>query len=617
MPRLPRTPALDWKPDGTPIDTRHGDVYFTAGDGLEEARAVFLAGCGLPDGWVGRTRFTVGETGFGTGLNFLATWQLWRRSRPSPSAWLNFVSFEGFPLLASDAARALSAWPELAELAGQLVSHWPDGARGVRELVWPQDGVRLVLHVGEITETLPQAMLEADAWFLDGFSPARNAQMWSPALYPLLAERAAPGARLATFTVAGDVRRGLREAGFEVAKRPGHGRKRERLEAHLCPTGKPRRPDRHGLRSPPEPMQKVAVLGAGIAGASLASQLVARGCQVSVFDRAKGPAQGASGNRLALVMPRLDAGDTPEARLLVDAYLAARRAYDGRPGVCETQVRQMPRNDREARRFCKLLGDPPLPLEDLEALPGGGLLHKRALIVEPARLISALLDGVDTRYGRDPAPDLATRKIEGETFDAIILAHGMGAAQAAPFLGLEARLGQVESVSGLPDAAPSATASGHYALALGGERLWGATFEAHDGPPRISEDARSRNAAALEGLSPWWMRQALDRPAVSRAGIRATTPDRLPVAGPLPDPELARERFGGLRHGREITGDAPRVAGIWLATGLGSRGFTFAPWIAGLLTAQLCGDPAPASREACERVSAMRFLLRGFRRGSL
>ncbi len=117
MARLLVPPRLDWSPGGAPIDVGHGDVYFSAQDGLAEARTVFLKGCGLPDAWAGRQRFTVAETGFGTGLNVLALWQLWREHRPGPQAQLSIVSFEGFPLAVADAARALSAWPEVAQPA--------------------------------------------------------------------------------------------------------------------------------------------------------------------------------------------------------------------------------------------------------------------------------------------------------------------------------------------------------------------------------------------------------------------------------------------------------------------------------------------------------------------
>lgn len=614
MSRLPPAPDLDWTSEGAPRARGFDDVYFSRASGLEEARAVFLAGCGLPAAWARRERFTVAETGFGTGLNFLALWQLWRAHRPSPTARLHFVSFEGFPLQAEDAARALAAFPELAEFSGHLIRRWPHRARGVRRLDWPGEGISLTLHVDDIAASLPDADFSADAWFLDGFSPARNEAMWTEALYLHIARLSAPGARLASFTVAGAVRRGLSAAGFEVAKAPGFGSKRERLEARLAHP--PERPaDTHALRSPATLPQLVATIGAGIAGACAARALTDAGCTVTVFDAAPGPASGASGNPLALLMPRLDAADTVQARVMIDAYLAARAAYAGRPGTIETEVRQLPRDAGDRSRFEKLLADPPLPLEYLEALADGGLLHKRALILSPAELITDLLDGIETRFGAAPALDLKSRMVDGVSFDAIVLASGIALAEIAPWLGLEGRLGQVEHVAGLPHAPASAIASGHYALAAWDERLWGASFEAHPGgPAEINASARASNAEALERLSPWWLAQLRGAEIKSRAGVRATTRDRLPIGGPLPDHARVLEVFGNVRNGGEVAADAPLVEGVWLLGGLGSRGFAFAPWLASLVAAQICSAPAPASIAQRKSVSAMRFPLRGLKR---
>ncbi|MEZ5997180.1 MAG: tRNA (5-methylaminomethyl-2-thiouridine)(34)-methyltransferase MnmD [Hyphomonas sp.] len=615
MTRLLTQPEIDWRDDGTPVARAAGDVYFTAGDGLGETRAVFLAGCGLPEAWAGRESFTIAETGFGTGLNFLAAWELWRAHRPSATAHLHFVSFEGFPLCPDDAARALSAWPELSALADKLVAVWPGPVKGVRHFSWPEDGVTLTLHLGDIAEMLPGSVYHADAWFLDGFSPAKNEAMWAESLFPLIAERSVPGARAATFTVAGAVRRGLSEAGFEVAKAPGHGRKRERLEARLVAPPTPK-PDPHGIALSLRRAQRVAILGAGIAGASAAHALKQFGAEPVVFDPAPGPASGGSGNPMGLVMPRLDAGDTVQARLLVDAYLAACATYAGRPGVTQTEVRQVPKDAAEAARFEKLLADPPLPLEDLEALSGSGLLHKRALIVEPAKLIPSLLDGAEQRYGAMPAVDLAARTVNSEAFDAIVFANGMAAGATFPWLGLEARMGQVDYCDGPADAPPFAMASGTYALALSHRRLWGATFDkvTPDTVPYTSDTARDENLKGVEALSPYWVRDARSADISSRASLRATTSDRLPLIGALPDRDAFLETFAGTRKGRPADADAPLLAGIFVSSGFGARGFTWGPWAGSILAARLCGAPAPASMAALEAVSPARILLRALKR---
>ncbi len=616
MPRLLLPPELEWLPDGTPVSRQSGDVYFSAGEGLAESRAVFLAGCGLPERWQGRDRFTIAETGFGTGLNFLAAWQLWRASRPSSRSWLHFVSFEGFPLLPQDARRALSAWPELAGLARHLLAVWPAPVPGVRQVRFADDGVTLTLHLGDIAETLPASVIEADAWFLDGFSPAKNPAMWSNALLAAIAARAAPGARIASYTVAGEVRRGLAAAGFEVAKAPGYGRKRERLEGVL---GRPpaQRPDPFAIGAPQPAIRRVAILGAGIAGAAAARALIEVGLEAVVFDPAATPAAGASGNPLALVMPRLDVGKTTEAALLIDAYLTARAAWASLPGTDLVDVRQEPRGDADRKRFAALLKDPPLPPEDLEALAGGGLLHKHALILRPAQLISSLLEGIEVRLGGEVDTDLHSRRVNGASFDALILASGPALRRAAAWLRLETKLGQVDYLSGLAEVPPSAIAAGTYAIAAGAERLWGATFAVANAeePPIISAAASAANFLALKQLSPWWIAEAQAGRPAARAGLRATTPDRLPLIGALPDGAAASGVFAPLAKGISVEADLPIIDGVFIAGGFGSRGFTWAPWAAAILAARLAGAPAPASRAALAAVSPARQIFRRLKRG--
>lgn len=608
MTRLPPRPQLSWKDDGTPVDDRIGDVYFSRHNGLEETRAVFLSGCGLPERWLGRPNFTIAELGFGTGLNFLATWQLWQQTRRHHQ-WLHFVSFEGYPLEGGDARRALAAWPELQRLSDKLIDFWPQRALGVQRMIWPEDGISLTLHTGDISETLPQSAMRADAWFLDGFSPARNEGMWTEALWPHVRERCREGALLATFTVAGGVRRGLTAAGFEVEKKPGFGRKRERLEVR-APATISRPADSHGFRPLGHAPQRVRIIGAGIAGACAARTLLDRGIAVEVIDAAPGPANAASGNPLALVMPRLDAGDTVQARLLVDAYLAARRFYSGRPGVTETTVTHRPKDEKEAERITKVLSDSPLGLENLEALAGGGQLHKGALILRPDVLIPSLLGGADCRFNTMFEPTDLDDSVP------TILATGHSTGTFLDWLDIEGRLGQVESVESGVDAPASAIASGDYAIALERSRVWGATFERWAGEPiEVSNTARAANMDALKALAPYWWREAWQGQITSRASVRATTPDRLPLIGRVPDFEKAIEIFDGVRHGQPPKDDAPLAGHLLIAGGFGSRGFTWGPWAGEILAGLVLDEPAPATQAALQAVSPMRQVLRRLKRG--
>ncbi len=332
---------LSWTEDGQPRSRLFGDVYFSAEDGLAETRAVFLQGCGLPDAWTGRRRFVVGELGFGTGLNIAALLQLWQSTRPT-HGHLHIFSIEAFPIAADEAARALGRWPELADVAGLLAARWPGRARGRHRVDLPELAATLDLAVMDATEALAGWQGRADAWFLDGFSPALNPQMWSDEVLGLVAARSAPGARAATFTVAGHVRRGLAAAGFAVDKRPGFGRKRERLEARL--PGAPVDPS----------TPRVAIIGAGIAGASAARAVRALGGEAVIVETLA-PGAGGSGNPAGLVTPRLDAGLGEASRLFAQAFDRAVRLYAGVPdAVLATGVLQLAAGARDEDRFARI-----------------------------------------------------------------------------------------------------------------------------------------------------------------------------------------------------------------------------------------------------------------------
>jgi tRNA 5-methylaminomethyl-2-thiouridine biosynthesis bifunctional protein len=225
----PLLPArLSLAPDGTPLSEIYGDVYHSAAGGHAQARHVFLAGNGLPARWQERDSFTLLETGFGLGLNFLATWLTWRND-PRRCRILRFISLEKHPFAAGDLATAHAAWPEFAELSGLLCARWPKLVAGEHRIELDGGGVEFRLVLGDATETLPLLNETVDAFYLDGFSPAKNPDLWSPLICRNLARLARPGATLATWSVAGCVRQALSDAGFVVEKHPGFAEKRQML----------------------------------------------------------------------------------------------------------------------------------------------------------------------------------------------------------------------------------------------------------------------------------------------------------------------------------------------------------------------------------------------------
>lgn len=229
----PLCPAqLTLAPDGTPVSETYGDVYHSAAGGHAQARHVFLAGNGLPERWCGRDPFTILETGFGLGVNFMATWLTWRND-PQRCRTLQFTSLEKHPFAAGDLAVAHAAWPEFAELSAELGERWPPLVAGEHRV--ELEGGRVILHLvfGDALDALPVLDANVDAFYLDGFSPAKNPELWSPDICRSLARLATPGATLATWSVAGRVRQALLAAGFAVEKRPGFAGKRQMLTGHL------------------------------------------------------------------------------------------------------------------------------------------------------------------------------------------------------------------------------------------------------------------------------------------------------------------------------------------------------------------------------------------------
>ena len=587
-----RSPRLVWTEDGAPRSGRFDDIYFSREDGLAESRAVFLAGCGLPEAWRGRARFTVAELGFGTGLNIAALLDLWRREGPADGR-LHIFSVEGFPLGRDEAARALGTWPELADAARALLEAWPAPTPGFHRLNLPAFNATLDLAVGEAAEALLQWSGRADAWFLDGFAPATNPGMWSDAVLNGVAARSAPGARVATFTVAGAVRRGLAERGFVVDKRPGHGRKRERLEA--------RRPD----GPPPDAKPTVAVIGAGVAGGALVRAFTALGLTCNVIEETA-PGSGGSGFPSALVTPRLDAGDQGIAALHAQALSRARALYAAVPGaIVADGVLQLEQAPRDAARFAKVAAQDLWPdgaMTRLDAagcaarlgepVETGGLLMRDALALNPAPVLETWLGGAEritARVDRIEPTAGGWRLIDAAggvilEADVVAIAAGWGAAALRPDLPLSPVRGQADWVAGVT--AP-ATAWGGYASPTRGGLLFGATHERGETAVEATAVASARNLQTLETRLPALAeRVAGAGERLSRAAIRATTPDRLPLAGEL-------------------------GPGLFALTGLGSRGFCVAPLLAEHVAALATGAPSPLPAALAARVEPKRFVIAG------
>jgi len=604
IPLVPGRLAFD--PGGVPYSEEYGDVYHSSAGGLEQSRAVFLAGNALPQAWRGRTSFTVVETGFGLGLNFLVTCAALLEDARAPSR-LHYVAVEKHPFAKDDLAAALSRYPELSREAAGLLAVWPLHLPGFHRLHLARGRVTLTLLLGDAQTLLPQLEARADCFYLDGFAPEKNPEMWSPAIATELARLAAPGATLATWTVAGSVRAALTEAGFAVEKRAGFGRKREILAGSF--------PGRAQDAAAPD--RRATIIGAGIAGTSCAERLAARGWEVTLIDRQAAPAREASGNPVGLVRPSLHREDTTLARLSRAALGYALRhlaalAEDHLLPWRQSGVLRLARDAEQMNRFEAIAEANALPPDYARcvdvaeavrlagrAVRGPGWWIPAAAWVSPPALCSAQLRS--ERIRRVFSVDVVRLAKTGETWRIegangtlaearqVILANAVEANALLP----EAKL-LLTPVRGQVSFGPRGarldvpvSGDGFVAPLEGGGFALGATFQLDDAEsaPRVAD--HEANLARAESLLPGFTAGLDPARLQGRVAFRATTPDRLPIYCKLPG------------H-----------PGVHAALGLGANGLLWAPLCAELLASRMEGDPRPVEKDIAEAVEAGRFALR-------
>lgn len=610
-PFKPIKPAsIDWQAD-TPRSVLYQDGYWMPGQGLAESRQVFIEANHLPQRFANlrdHELFVIGETGFGTGLNALLAARGFLDHAPA-QARLDLFSAELQPLTQPDLVRAQPRITELRELSAAMVRAYPPPVAG-HHLIELHPRIRLILMLGDATACWRGCRAEVDAWFLDGFAPARNPAMWTEVLFETLAERSRAGATFATFTAAGAVRRGLERSGFVVERVSGFGGKRHRLIGQRPGTALPRRLVRG----------RAVVAGAGLAGCTTARALAERGWQVRVCDPS-GVATGASGNLAGVVYSSASAHMTAQNRFyqlaLVHALARLRslgfptQADDGRLNG----VIQLAADDRMARKIDAALAAGTWPQALLEPRGPREVLLHGAGYLRPARWCRHLLD--------HPAIELASERIQGFgsdddlriqtdrsvslAADVLVLAMADAVRQFAglDWLPLKTIRGQVSYVPATPASRQWDQAvchAGYLTPALDGLHCVGATFDLNqtDTETRAADD-RTNLEQLREHLPGHW--QALGGASIQvagqRAAVRCQTLDFLPLAGPLPDPGHQPHRI---------------IPGVYLNLAHGSRGLTHTPLCADLIADQASGLSPFPDTELIDALAPERFILRKRRR---
>lgn len=592
---------LHWK-DGQPYSDRFGDVYVSTDLGLEETRHVFLKGNHLAERFFALSAgdsFCIGETGFGTGLSFLCAWQLFERTAPA-GASLDFFSVERLPLSDDTLRAALALWPELDALAGALLARWHRRVPGWNRWSLAGGRVRLTLVCADVDEALPQLPTHCvDAWFLDGFSSAKNHEVWSENVLVNVARASREGATLATYTSAGWIRRGLQQVGFEVEKAQGFGHKREMTRGRISI---PSYLKREGMYP-----RTAIIIGGGIAGCAAAHALAQRGTSVTLIERAPQLAIAASGNPRGILHARFGAGGDPLHRFVLASYGHALGLMDEVLPVdgvmrAECGLLQLACNPVEMKRISRLAehdwAEHLMQFVDEEQaaqLAGvemkfGGLWFPAGGWVVPPKLcaVLALHERIEQRLGYEVEglEKVASgwcvngRDTQGVEWnaeaDVVLVCCAHSAKKLAQFehFPLIPVRGQITLVS--ESEASKALQSvvcgdGYCTPAVDGVHVMGATHAFDDESTDVRGADQAQNLSSLNEYAPA-LRQALGEARLDelqgRASVRCSAPGSTPLVGEV---EL----------------------GLYCSLAHGTRGLLTAGVSAEVLAAQICGQLPP------------------------
>lgn len=649
---------LEWR-DTVPYSVSYTDIYHSSEGGIEQSLYVFINGNDLIKRWhsLSHDQFTIAETGFGTGLNFLLTWKLWEQHAPS-HARLHFISCEKYPLSLDDLKKTLAAWPQLKKQAQELILNYPVLTPGYHHLTFANGRVRVTLMLGDALECYEQLMvcgdpgLEAllrpsfvDAWYLDGFAPSKNKSMWSDALFTVIALLSQKNTTLATYTAASSVKHSLSHHGFLVEKKKGFGIKRHMIQARFTGTNVAKATKRHTpwhVSRPSSYSNKSAlIIGGGLAGCFTAHALAKRGWKSTIIDELNTLGSGGSANPQAVLFPKLSAYSSPLTQLMLTAFLYAVRMYQplleryplGELNGSLLLANEVNEQNAQASLNHWLSCYPELGClvdaqraSELAGLP----LHQPGLFIP----LSGWINAPALCQWLINAPEisvLTNHSIQQLVFDkrwivndleaeVVILANGpkINSFKETAHLPVKPIRGQMTTLSATSQTAAlkiPLCVEGHVLPARNHTHLVGATYELKMANASIKKEDDRINLERLRKLTPQvtWS----DEICGHWAGIRATTPDYLPLVGPVADAEQFMRLFARLDTNakRWIPQAGPYYPGLYACAGFGSRGLTTIPlcaeWLASLINNELSCLP----RKLHQALSPARFLRKNIIRG--
>jgi tRNA 5-methylaminomethyl-2-thiouridine biosynthesis bifunctional protein len=649
------TANLDWSSD-LPFSLQFNDIYHASESAVEQSRYVFIDGNNLINRWQDLPEnvpviFNIAETGFGTGLNFLLSWRLWEKYAPG-NASLHYFSCEKHPIKLADLIRCLNNWPDLNCYAKQLITSYPVLTPGYHRISFANGRIILTLMLGYALECFEQLLtcgdssLEdklrtgfIDAWYLDGFAPKRNERMWSEELISIIALLSKEHTTLATYTAAAPVKARLKARGFVLEKKKGFGPKRHMLCAHFKKSSaihlKKRATPWHNAMPIKSDSKNAIIIGAGLAGCFTASSLAKRGWTVTVIDELQQAGCSGSANQQAVLFPKLSAYKSPLTQFMLTAFLFASDYYrgllqdfdlgrlDGSLLLAHNQKEEIAQQSLVDWLSCY----PELGklVDKKEASDLSGIhLNKSALYIPMSGWLNSpdlcriLIDRERiSLIANTPVDSIFYNGVEWEVNDkrapVLILANGnkVHHFKETEYLPVKAIRGQMSSI---PATALSSQlkiplcADGHVLPEKDGVHRFGATYDLGNAVADIKAEDDLVNHSRLGQMTAdsLWS----DRLLESWAGVRATTPDYLPLVGPVAKAEEFMTAYSGLRSNakRWIPGVAPYYPGLFVCAGFGSRGLTTTPLCGEWLASLISGEQSCLPRNLIQALSPARFL---------
>ncbi|WP_109077296.1 bifunctional tRNA (5-methylaminomethyl-2-thiouridine)(34)-methyltransferase MnmD/FAD-dependent 5-carboxymethylaminomethyl-2-thiouridine(34) oxidoreductase MnmC [Aggregatibacter kilianii] len=659
---------ITFNPENTPVSNQFDDVYFSNQDGLEESRYVFQQGNHLWQRWQQhqQAHFVIAETGFGTGLNFSAVTTLFRQFcsefPQSPLKRLFFISFEKYPLTVEALTLAHQHYPQFAALAEQLQAYWLEPIEGCYRFHFAE--TTLDLWFGDIHDNLPQLgdymRDKIDAWFLDGFAPSKNPDMWNDELYEQMYRYTKPLGTFATFTAASSVRKGLEKAGFNVQKRKGYGKKRE------CLAGEKTLEKPTALFTPwylPQPAQfqgvtDVAIVGGGVASLFTALALMQRGANVTLYCEDPQPAMNASGNKQGAFYPQLSDDDERNIRFYIHAFAyglqllheaekhiafehefcgVALCGYNEKSAVKLQKVSQLqlPESLYQTLTQAELSEKVGLPLPC-----GGGFipqgawlapqqfvqnlfayLQQQGLILKTQEKITALL-------WRENLWQLTNEQGEQYQHSIVVLANGhrlhqFPQTQHLPLYAVRGQVSQIPTSENLLKLksvlcydgylTPADQAkTGHCIGASHVRDCTDRTFSEQE--QRENQEKIQKNLAEMP-----WVKDVDTSANLARIGVRCAVRDRIPMMGNVPNFEQQCADYKNLFNLRRRKQPIPLAAvfpNLYLIGALGSRGLTSAPILGETLASLIYNEPLPLGEDLIHHLTASRSWIRKFLKGT-